>query len=166
VLEINSENEEQIRSKPITEIHGFNVENPPMRRENITSTSQPQLSLFSWSVYKNIVMITSGLQEDYIANPNPYRRESAPTSMGVPRVGQRTVGLASLWSKPLGDRPLLHTPTWPPSRILDHNSIIRIDGGGTAEVQRLQTKVVVLTCYNGPLAIFVRAADVAYEQHR
>jgi hypothetical protein len=36
----------------------------------------------------------------------------------------------------------------------------------TAEVQRLQTKAVVLSSCNGPMVVAVRAADVAYELHR
>jgi hypothetical protein len=32
-------------------------------------TSQPQLLLFLWSVYKNAIIFTSSLQENYIAKP-------------------------------------------------------------------------------------------------
>jgi hypothetical protein len=55
--------------------------------------TRTQLSLFSWSVYKNVVICSDGIQEDYIAK-----------------------------LKPPGDGPPLRSPTWPPSRNLDHNS--------------------------------------------
>jgi hypothetical protein len=38
-------------------------------KEKITDTGQSQLSLFLYNVYKNVVICSDGLQDDYIAKP-------------------------------------------------------------------------------------------------
>jgi hypothetical protein len=53
--------------KPNTETLGFNVKKPSNIKGKIMDTSQPQLSLFLWSVYKNAAIFSSDLQEDYIS---------------------------------------------------------------------------------------------------
>jgi hypothetical protein len=51
------------------------------------------------------------------------------------------------------------------SQCPSHDKVAVVAGGAiTAEIHRLQTKAVVLSCCNGPAS--VRATDVAYELHR